>query len=256
MNSLDDVLRGEATERVDEPNGAADPNEAEHTGEAQQETQPAAEGEAAEQQPAGEDAPPASEPNKQVPLKALEEERKNRQDWKEKAIRFEEELKHLRAQQSQAQTQQQPSQQQMEMTPEMLVLNERMNNSEDRVREKYGSEDVDAKLAVFERAVQENPALRQELMNQRHPWQWMYSHAQKLQALADIGDDPTAYEQKLRAKWEAEMKESQQQQEPTQQSQTQPAAALPRSLANNRSAAPRSAPVWSGPTSLNDVIRR
>lgn len=254
MSSLDDVLRGEVTDDAT-ANAAADPVEANHTGETQQTD--AAAGESQTSAPeAGNDAPPASEHDKQVPLKALEEERKSRQDWKEKAIRFEEELKHLRAQQSQPQ-QQQPTQQsqQQPMSPEMAMLNERFNISEMMAREKYA--DLDEKMEVFQKAAAENPALGAELAKQKHPYDWMYKHATKLQALAEIGDDPTAYEQKLREKIMAELQASQQTTAEAAPVQTQAAApVLPKTLATSRSAGPRSAPTWTGPTPLNDVIRR
>lgn len=249
MNSLDNVLRGEVTDDAT-ANAAAEPVETNHTGETQQTDAAAGESQAAAPE-AGNDASPASEQEKHVPLSALEAERKGRQDWKEKAIRFEEELKHLRAQQSQPQAQQ-PSQQQP-MTPELALLNERFNVSELLAREKYA--DLDEKMEVFQKAASENPALGAELAKQKHPYEWMYKHATKLQALAEIGDDPTAYEQKLRDKIMAEIQASQPA-EP-QQPATQPAApVLPKTLATTRSAGPRSAPTWTGPTSLNDILKR
>jgi hypothetical protein len=250
MSSLDEVLRGETSDDAT-ANAAADSGEANHTGETQQEAQPAGESQAAAPE-AGNDAPPASEHDKLVPLKALEEERKGRQDWKEKAIRFEEELKHMRAQQSQPQAQQ-PQQPQQPLPPEMVMLNERFNISEMMAREKYA--DLDEKFEVFQKAAADNPALGAELARQKHPYDWMYKHAQKLQALAEIGDDPTAYEQKMREKIMAELQAAQ----PAEaQPAATPAAApvLPKSLATNRSAAPRSAPVWTGPTPLDNILKR
>ena len=154
------------------------------------------------------DAPPASEPGQMVPLKALEEERKGRQDWKEKAIRFEEELKHLRA----SQGQQQPSQQQQQPAPttltyESALLNERMNMSEMMVRQQHGDDDVDKALEVFQKAVQENPALGAQLAQQRHPWQFMFDQAKRIQAMSEIGSDPAAYRQRLRDEILAELQQ-------------------------------------------------
>lgn len=254
MSTLDDVLRGETTDDAT-ANAAADTGEANHTGETQQTDAAAGESQTAAPE-AGNDAPPASEHDKQVPLKALEEERKSRQDWKEKAIRFEEELKHLRAQKEQPQQQQSTQQgQQQPMSPEMVLLNERFNISELMAREKYT--DLDDKIAVFEKAAAENPALGVELTKQKHPYDWMYKHATKLQALAEIGDDPTAYEQKLRDKIMAELQASQQQTAEAAPVQTQAAApVLPKTLATSRSAGPRSAPTWTGPTALNDILKR
>lgn len=201
------------------------------------------------------DAPPASEPSPMVPLKALEEERKGRQDWKEKAIRFEEELKHLRAQGQPHSTQQPP--QPTTLTYEQGLLNERMNMSEMMVRQQHGDTDVDAALEVFQKAVQENPALGAQLAQQRHPWQFMFDQAKRIQAMQEIGTDPAAYRQKLRDEILAEL----QQQgaapaAPAAAASAAPSApVIPRSLATARSSAPRSAPVWTGPTSLNDILK-
>ncbi|KVX62462.1 hypothetical protein WT33_14135 [Burkholderia stagnalis] len=193
-----------------------------------------------------------------VPLKALEEERKGRQDWKEKAIRFEEELKHLRA----SQGQQQPAQQQQQERPAPLtyegaLLNERMNMSEMMVRQQHGDAAVDSALEVFQKAVQENPALGAQLAQQRHPWQFMLDQAKRMQAMQEIGSDPAAYRQKLRDEILAEL----QQQGAAPAAQPAAAAApaapvIPRSLATARSAAPRSAQAWTGPTALTDILKR
>ncbi|RQS88066.1 hypothetical protein DF048_27480 [Burkholderia seminalis] len=205
------------------------------------------------------DAPPASEPGQMVPLKALEEERKGRQDWKEKAIRFEEQLKQLResnAQQPAAPQQQ--AQQPAPMTYEGALLNERMNMSEMMVRQQHGDADVDAALEVFQKAVQENPALGAQLAQQRHPWQFMFDQAKRIQAMSEIGSDPAAYRQKVRDEILAEL----QQQGAAPAAQPAAAAAapaapvIPKSLATARSAAPRTASVWTGPTSLTDILKR
>jgi hypothetical protein len=249
MESLENVLRGESSD-VNTAVAATDNTQVQRTGETQEAPQPAAEGEVAHQQPAN-GAPPASEQDKLVPLKALEEERKGRQDWKEKAIRFEEELKHLRA--GGGQQGQQQQEQSSPLTFEQALLNERMNVSEMMLRNQH--QDVDDKLAVFQAEVAKNPALGAELAKQRHPWEWMYKQAQRIQALNDIGDDPTAYEAKLRDKIMAEIQGQQQQQTPAAATAQAAAPVLPKSLATARSAGPRSAPAWTGPTPLNDILK-
>jgi hypothetical protein len=260
--ALDVILSGGAntqeaaetqTQQVEQTQTAeASSGEASHAGE-QQTLTGAAEGAATDATATG--ATPAPESGTTVPLKALEEERKNRQDWKEKAIRFEEELKHLRAQPQQTQGQQQ---QPVEMDFDMRLLNERLNTSEMLLREKH--EDVDDKLKVFQEAASKNPALGAELLQQRHPYEWMYKQAQRIQAMNEIGEDPAAYRERVRAEIEAELKGAQ-----AATSEQQPAAAaaqvaakpaIPASLATARSAAPRTAPVWTGPTALNDILKR
>jgi hypothetical protein len=256
MNSLDDVLRGEQTNEAT-ANAAADTVEANHTGETQQTDAAAGESQTAAPE-AGNDAPPASEHDKLVPLKALEEERKGRQDWKEKAIRFEEELKHLRAQKEQppAQETSQQQHQPVEMDYQTALINERLNTSEMLLRSKH--DDVDEKLAVFQAEAAKNPALGAELLKQRHPYEWMYQQATRMQALASIGDDPVAYREKMRAELLAELQGQQQTQtaETVQQPTQAAAPVLPKSLATSRSAGPRSAATWTGPTALNDILKR
>ncbi|WP_186118278.1 hypothetical protein [Burkholderia gladioli] len=260
---LDEILSGApvAPADVEAPHDAppieqpaADPAA---TGEGEQQTPPAeAAGTTAE--PTG--ATPAHESGTMVPLKALEEERKGRQDWKEKAIRFEEEIKHLRAQHSQPQVPSNPEQRQpQQMSIEQALLNERMNVSEMMVRQQHGDAAVESMLETFQQAVAKNPALGAELAQQRHPWQWMYEQAQRMKAMEEIGSDPAAYRQKLRDELLAEL----QAQQPAATHPEQPEApaapaapALPRSLATARSAAPRTAPAWSGPTPLNDILKR
>lgn len=252
MASLDEVLSGVA-EHAETAVGAVDAGTAGNTGETKEAPQPAGESQA--EVASGTDTPPVSETDKLVPLKALEEERKGRQDWKEKAIRFEEENKHLRTQTQQAQGQGQ-QQQSQPLSPDMAILNERMNMSEMILREKHA--DVDDKLAVFQAEVAKNPALGAELAKQRHPWDWMYKQAQRMQALAEIGEDPAAYRERIKAEIQAELAGGTQvAPAETQQAATTQAApvVLPKSLATSRSAGPRSAPTWSGPTSLNDILK-
>lgn len=263
--SLDQVLGGASTEvqpsdaQQSQVVGAA-PVETPHAGE-QIDLNPPADVAGAGGSAAPTDAPPASEPGQMVPLKALEEERKGRQDWKEKAIRFEEELKHLRASGAQQQPAQQPQQQQpVALTYEHALLNERMNMSEMMVRQQHGDADVEKALEVFQAAVQENPALGAQLAQQRHPWQFMLDQAKRIQAMQEIGTDPDAYRKKVREELLAEM------QQQGGAGVVQPAAVaapavpaapvIPRSLATARSAAPRTAPVWTGPSTLDSILKR
>lgn len=261
---LDEVLNGAASApaaegqpQQQEPQAVEQPGATETpTGEPQTQTPPA---EVAGAGAESGSATPAQEPGTLVPLKALEEERRGRQDWKEKAIRAEAALDALRAQASQGSGQQPSAQQQpQQLTVEQAMLNERMNMSEMMVRQQHGDEKIDAALATFQAAIAKNPALGAELAQQRHPWQWMFDQATRMKALDDIGNDPDAYRARIRAEIEAELKAAPAA-EAEQSAAAAPAAvvpAIPKSLATARSAAPRSAPVWTGPTSLNDILKR
>lgn len=246
MESLDNVLSG-STGDENTADQAANNALGNPTGDAGEAANAAAEGAGAIDPATG--APPASEDGKLVPLKALEEERKGRQDWKEKAIRFEEELKHIRESQTQAQTQQQ--QQPVEMDQHTALINERFNTSEMLLRDKH--DDVDEKMAVFQAEAAKNPALQQQLLQQRHPYEWMYKQAQKMQALSEIGDDPAAYREQLREQIRAELQASQGSQQ-VQTQATAPAPNLPKSLATTRSVGARNATTWNGPTALSDIL--
>lgn len=198
-------------------------------------------------------APPAAAPeSKTVPLDALEAERKQRKDWKEKALRAEGELEAYRrqaaGQQPQGETQPLDPMQAMQAQ----VLNERFNMSEMIARRDYA--DLDAKLEIFEKAAQANPALAAQLQRQAHPWDWMYKEAQKIQLMQEIGDNPASYREKLKAELLAELGQTPGAAPVEAAPAAAPAAQVPQSLATARSAGARSAPVWSGPSSLDSIL--
>ena len=206
-----------------------------------------------------------------VPREALLDERAKRQDWKEKAVRAEalaaerekqaEDLrKRIEAlekrQQAPPQPQQQQPGQQFQFTPwevdpvrrqQEELLNHKFDQSESFARYKLGDEVVDKLIADFAEMTAQNPALRAQLFMQRDPFGWAHKEVERQRLLREVGDDPTSYEQKLRAKWEAEMAARQ----PPQVAlpQNTPPPNMPPSLANVRSAAPRTAQAWSGPLS-------
>ncbi|MNU70339.1 hypothetical protein D3C71_597430 [compost metagenome] len=207
------------------------------------------------QEPAAADSgtgePPSPGNDKNVPLAALEAVRKEKTDWKEKAIRFEEEVKHLKAQQ-QAPQQQQPDQQR-DMSPQEFAINERFNTSELLARKDHA--DMDEKMAAWEAAAAKNPAMRAELMQQRHPWEFVYQQGTRLLAMQEIGDDPAAYRDRLRQELLAELS-AQQPQTAQPAAAPAPTAALPTSLATARSTAGRSAAAYTGPRPFDDIFKQ
>ena len=244
---LDNVLNGESI--TEEPTGEPPAQEPAQQEPAQAE--PAAQ--EPEQAPA---APPAAtHADKTVPLTALEAERQQRQDWKAKALRYEGELEAYRRQQTQ-QPQAEPEPVDPLTAVQNQVLNERFNMSEMIARRDY--QDLDEKLAIFEKAAQANPALAAQLRTQPHPWDWMYKEAQKIQLMSEIGDNPASYREKLKAELMAELGQQQAQAPATALAAAAPAAApaaqIPQSLATARSAGARTAPAWSGPSTLDSIL--
>ena len=185
-----------------------------------------------------------------VPLAALEAERKGRQDWKEKAARYEGELAEVRRQLEQRQ---QPQAEQTERNPfevmQERIINERFNTSEMIARQAHA--DIDEKIEVFKTAMEKNPALYAQMQADRHPWEFAYREGARMLLAQEMGDDPTAYRTKLEAEIRQKVMAELGQ---TSTTQAAPKTALPASLAGARSSAARSAPAFTGPTPFDQVV--
>jgi hypothetical protein len=196
-----------------------------------------------------------------IPRRAYEDERRKRQDWKERAARLEGELTAIRRQQEEAR--QPPPEQMPPLQPidpaqdpvgftarlQQVLLNERLNNSEERIREKIGDEKLNEYVNEFKQLAQRDQTLFGKLYSQTNPYAWMTREVDRLRHLREVGDDPSAYrariEAEARAKWEAEAKAA---------PPPSPAANMQPSLATARSVAGRTASTWTGEPSLEDVL--
>lgn len=212
-----------------------------------------------------EEAPPEPKPGERtVPLAALE---KQRRDHKERAAKLEGErdalLRQLeeikRAQQQPAQPQYQPPQQPIDPVQDpagyhaqvqQIMLNERLNMSEMQLRREIGAEAVDAAINEFKEAAAKDPSLFPKLYQQPDPYGWLAKQVEVMRFQREVGEDPAAYKARLRAEWEAEQAAAQ------PAAPAAPAVRLNPSLANVRSAAPRSNGAWAGETPLADILRR
>lgn len=255
MMDLDSVLNGqkeEATEVSLVPEQAPEQPLAEPE-------QPAGDTSAVEESAADEGESPSPEQGSDVPYAAYRAERDKRQDWKEKAIRLEEQLKAAEARQQVAPQQAPVPLDLAEMPPEVRqqleAFNQRAEVSEMITRSKHGDEAVDKAHAAFAEAMQKNPALQAAMFQQQNPWDYVFREGQKLLAMQEIGEDPNAYRERIREELRAELL--------AQKSQTQPApvataqaVAIPTSLAQARSSAPRSAAAFTGPTPLENILKR
>lgn len=279
-DNLKDFLGGEAepenappVPEVDSPPGAQEHERKEP------EKDPAASPEGTQPaKPEGEPEPEAPD-GRHVPLRALEAERKQRQDWKDRAARAEAERDALMRQleeakkapppappQQQQQAPQPPPLPDPETNPagyiaaliehnnreaQRMIVEERFGVSETLLRQRIGDAETDAVVAEFKAAAEADPLLMQQLHRQRDPFGYAHQTVQRIRALREVGDDPAAYKARLRAEWEAEM---------AGQQQPPPAApALPPrapSLARVNGSAGRAAPDFTGPPPMEDILRR
>ena len=202
---------------------------------------------------ATESATTAQENGKHVPLAALEAERKGRQDWKEKAIRYEEELKAIRQRPEPAQ---QPAQ---EVSPlervQQEMVTQRFNMSEQIARTQYkDATDLEDMVMLCANAAAQNPVLQAQLAASAHPWDFAYKEGKRLKLMQDMGDNPEDFEAKIRAKILAELQGNGQAPAPAPVAAAPSAPQLPQSLATARSSAGRAAPTFTGPTPIGSLF--
>ena len=120
--------------------------------------------------------------------------------------------------------------------------------------DKFGEEAVNAAQTNLERFIQSNPqAARfdyQRIMASPHPFAALVEWDRQRTALSEIGPDPKAYREKLRAEILAEMQAGR------PATPSIPPAAMPSNFATARSAAPGSGATWTGPRALTDIMKR
>jgi len=222
-------------------------------------------------------APPAASQEKDddravVPRAALEDERRKRQEYERKVREYEDWYQRQVAAQQQPKQPEMPDPyvdpnaafqwQQDQMKREMQahaqryeqeLFNTRLFLSEARAKEKFS--DYDDTIAVFIEVAQNNPNLANAVRAHPTPALQAYEIGRKARLYRDIGDDPEAYERKLREKWEAERNGN-----PNPAPSANPAAArapVPRSLASTTSAKVNRDPTsgqFASRASLEDLI--
>jgi hypothetical protein len=244
----------------------------------QQPAVPAKEAPAKAPEPEAEEAEPELQHDGAVPRPTFDKVRHERRDWKEKAVRYETEATELRKQLEEAkrvvaappQPQPQPVPLQVPPLPDFHtdpqgyiealsarhafdLLNQKLNSSEQWLRDKIGDDKVDSYLADFNEMAQADPSLKQKAFAARNPFGFLQKEVDRHRHYREVGDDPEAFKAKLRKEWEAELA-SRQAAAPPPPAQS-PVAGMQPSLANARSSAPRSAPPWSGEITDDELVR-
>jgi hypothetical protein len=126
---------------------------------------------------------------------------------------------------------------------------------EEEAREKHGNDKVEAALARMESAMQAGQTWEyQRVMKARNPYAELMKWDAEQAVRAEIGTDPDAYRERLKAEILAEIGELQ------PQAQQPVARALPVNMpgnfANMKSASAPSGKAWAGPTPLKDIVGR
>jgi hypothetical protein len=260
---LEAFLAANEPEAVTPPTEAPEPPAAEVGQSAPVESKPDA---APSEAPQEADDGDLSDAGPSVPRQALLDERSKRQNWVERASRAEAQAEELRKQieglRKPAQPMPlQPQQHQQFQFPDPAVdpvgfqvahaMNNRFNTSQLLAQKEHGKETVAKMVDEFAQMAQHDPTLWERIRQQDDPFDWAFREMERQRLLRDVGEDPSAYEKKLREKWEAER--AAQMPAGLAVPTNTPAPNMPQSLAGVRSVAGRAAPVWSGPPSDQQI---
>lgn len=202
------------------------------------------EGGGAEPKPDGEPpAPKDDEEGRKVPLKALEDERRKRQELENRL--------------SQLEKQEQPKAPDPIDDPEgyqafqdQKALNDRIELSMEFARELH--EDFDEVYQVFLEEAANNPALAHQAIQTKAPALHCYREGKRLQQVREIGDPLEYANKKVEAatsELKAEIAELRKQLEANQKRES-----IPQSLAGQRSVGDRSGPSEPTDASLSDLL--
>lgn len=200
-----------------------------------------------------EDAPPVSEDDKSKGLEAgISAERKKRQE-------AEAELARIRAEYEAIKNPPQPvapppdiwentedwQQHFGSQVVNAATQNSNLNMSEMLARDKF--DDFDEVKAEFLALAEQNPVLRQQALNDPHPWRKAYQIAKNARTMTELGaTDLEQVRAKMREEVMAEMAAS---------AIPNNGAAIPPSLSNERNVGTRSGPAWTGPKPLDEILR-
>ncbi|WP_157220620.1 hypothetical protein [Flavisphingomonas formosensis] len=201
MNSIDSLFSDQSDHKpdeVDEVEDTAEEAEApEPIEEPSEEIEPA---ETVQIEPQVEAAPKA------IPLAAMLDERDKRKEAERKAIELERQLEEIRK----ANEVQKPDiysddpylndfRERMEAQFERQRFQDRILDSDERAKEKYGAEVVEKAALWAKDRMQDDPAFRTKFLENRRPMEWVVEQHQQETRAAEILSDPDAWVRKRAA---------------------------------------------------------
>lgn len=142
-----------------------------------------------------------------------------------------------------------PIQQQMER--------QRLDFSKALAMRDHGEETLKSAFDAFGEAVRSDPSAQHEykrIMASAHPYDELVSWHKRTSALSEIGADPNAYRERVKAELMAELGLAAG--TPPATAAASPSPVMPSNLAGARNVGTRSGPAWSGPKPLNDIFDR
>lgn len=138
----------------------------------------------------------------------------------------------------------QAQQQQREETSQLLAI------------EKHGEETVSEAFRWLEGRFRQNPqaatAERDRIMATRHPYGELVKAYKQSQVLSEIGDDPQAYRERIKAELLSEIQNGNG--PPAAPHHAAPPAVMPSDFAGARNAGVRTGPAWTGPPPLGSIF--
>lgn len=196
-------------------------------------------------------APPAAVEPPEVPVKALQEERRKRQELEARLAEYEARLNQQPQQpppslwDDEQGWQQHFGGQVVNEAVQQATLNARLDMSEMMVRQTHP--DFEDKKAAFIDLMRETPGLQQKALADPHPWNFAYNYVanhQRMQELSatNVSDLEAKLREKIRADLEAEY------------AAKAPTPVIPDTLADAQSA--RGASVPHTVPSLDEILRR
>lgn len=180
--------------------------------------------------------------------------RKTLREYEKKNKALEKQLEQVKQAQEQAYPQHhvpdlyedpQGFQQAMMAQMQQFAVNQRLDQSEWRARDRHGDELVDEVLAWAET----RPDIAQWSLSQRDPYAAAIQVYQRERLAAEIGDNPEVWRQKERERLRQEILNE------AQSVQGQQQVSIPRSLGSARNVAPSTPPVSDKPVFLKDIKR-